>query len=177
MWDSFTRSLSKTLEHEGGYSNNPADPGGPTMKGITLKTYSSFLGRAATVDELKSIPNEHLEDIYNRHYWMVCNCDELPVGIDACVFDFAVNSGPGRAAKTLQALVGSAQDGQIGPKTINAAHSWVAAHGLKNAVRLYQHERQEYLEKLKTFPIFGKGWTRRVNSIQRFAEELIDGAA
>jgi lysozyme family protein len=171
--DNFDDALAHTLEFEGGYSNNPADPGGPTMCGVTLATYSAFLGREATVVELKAIPQEHLLAIYGQHYWDACRCDDLPGGLDACVFDFSVNSGAYKAIKALQALAGAKQDGVVGPKTLAAVAAWVRAHGLKNAIALYQHERQEYMERLATFPIFGKGWTRRVNDMTKFAHTLM----
>lgn len=169
MQDNLSKALAKTLAYEGGYVNNPVDPGGPTNKGITLKTYSAFLGRDATIDELKKLPQEHLLSIYGSRYWDACNCDDLPDGLDLCVFDFAVHSGVTKAAKTLQALAGAKQDGKIGPKTQMAVAMWIHAHGLKNAIKLYQAERLDYLESLATFPVFGKGWTSRVNDLEKVA--------
>jgi len=173
MHDNFPAALKRTLKYEGGYSNNPADPGGPTMKGVTLNRYSAFLGRQATVDELKAIPESHLLAIYSSGYWDLCKCDSLPPGLDACVFDWAVNSGPGKAVKALQRLSGATPDGVVGPKTLAAVTAWVRSHGLKNCIALYQNERMEYVESLATFPVFGKGWTRRVNDMEQFAHTLM----
>ena len=103
----FPKILSNTLHHEGSWSDHVKDPGGATMKGITLKTYSDYLGRPAMKDELRRIPDDHLEAIYRKGYWDKVRGDELAAispGLAAAVFDFAVNSGPGRAAKALQGL-------------------------------------------------------------------------
>jgi lysozyme family protein len=117
----FPKILTETLHHEGLWSDHRDDPGGATMKGVTLKTYSDFLGRPATKDELRKIPDDHLLAIYRKGYWDKVKGDELAAispGLAACVFDFAVNSGPGRAAKALQSLCGAVTDGAIGANTL-----------------------------------------------------------
>jgi len=154
----FETSLAHVLKHEGGWADHPADPGGATMKGVTLKTYSDWLGRQATKDELRAISPEHLRTIYKARYWDAVRGDELPSGVDYVVFDMAVNSGPGRAAKTLQAAVGATPDGSIGPKTLALA----SAQDPAALIAAFQRSRQHFLEALPTFATFGKGWTRRV---------------
>ena len=100
MEANFFKSLEMVLKHEGGFVDHPEDPGGATNKGITHRTYSEFLGRPLEdVDELKSIPDEHVEMIYKQGYWDKVKGDDLPGGVDFCTFDWGVNSGPGRAAK------------------------------------------------------------------------------
>ena len=118
MEANFFKSLEMVLKHEGGFVDHRDDPGGATNKGITHRTYSEFLGRPLEdVDELKAIPDEHVEMIYKQGYWDKVKGDDLPGGVDFCTFDWGVNSGPGRAAKYLQAIVEATPDGAIGPMT------------------------------------------------------------
>jgi lysozyme family protein len=173
MQNNFAKAYRKTIAAEGGFSQHPLDPGGATMKGVTLKTYSAHLGRQATVEELKAIPEEHLLAIYGQGYWDKCRCDDLPSGLDVCVFDWAVNSGPRRAVRALQELVGVTPDGDVGPKTLAAVASWWAYYGPKTCIAMYQNERMEYLEDLPTFNVFGTGWTKRVIDMEQFAQTLV----
>lgn len=168
MKENFDRSLALVLKHEGGWSDHPRDPGGATMKGVTLKTYSDWLGRQATKDELRNIPDSHLSTIYKNRFWDAVRGDDLPAGVDFAVFNMAVNSGPGRAARLLQAAVGATPDGAIGPKTLAA----VRAHDVDELINAYQKARQHFLEALPTFDAFGKGWTRRVNETREEALKL-----
>src|SRR5689334_14072984 len=119
----FQRAFSLVLKHEGGWADNPADPGGPTMKGVTLATFRKYVKPGATKDDLRKITDAQLAMVYRRHYWDVVAGAELPDGVDYAVFDFAVNSGPRRAATYLQAVVGAAQDGKIGPETLKATRA------------------------------------------------------
>lgn len=171
----FPKILANTLHHEGLWSDHVKDPGGATMKGITLKTYSDFLGRPAMKDELRRIPDDHVETIYRKGYWDKIKGDELTAicpGLAAAVFDFAVNSGPGRAAKALQGLCGAVTDGGIGPNTLKQVKAWVEIMGPQGAIDAYQAFRQHYLESLDTFATFGKGWTRRVAEMTAFAKDM-----
>jgi len=159
MKQNFEFSLNHVLKHEGGWSDHPKDPGGATMKGVTLATYSDWLGRPASKDELRNISDEHLREIYKTRYWDAVRGDDLPSGVDYVVFDMAVNSGPGRAARMLQSAAGATPDGAIGPRTLAA----VQAQNPETLIAAFQRSRQNFLEALPTFATFGKGWTRRVN--------------
>lgn len=161
----FANALGLTLRHEGGFSDHGKDPGGATMKGITLATFSLFLGRKATVDELKLISDVQLCAIYRKSYWEKLRCDDLPGGLDFCVFDFGVNSGPGRAARMLQELVGAEPDGSIGHKTISAVLDYVSRETLPKCIDQYQARRLDYLQALPHWSTFGKGWNKRVNEV------------
>ena len=97
----FSEALKVILHHEGGYVNHPKDPGGETNLGVTKRVYEEFGG----TKDMKELTQEDVEPIYKKNYWDKCRCDDLPEGLDLCVFDFAVNAGPGRAAKYLQTLV------------------------------------------------------------------------
>ena len=100
-------------------------------------------------------------------------CDDLPRGLDLCVFDFGVNAGTGRSAKYLQRLIGTTVDGGIGPNTIRAVYNYIEEVGLNGAIKNFQKARQEYYEKLKTFETFGRGWTRRVDETTELAISMI----
>lgn len=169
MKQNFEAALVSTLKHEGFWANHPKDPGGATMQGVTLKTYSDWLGRPASKEELRKIPGEHLKTIYKTRYWDAVRADELPAGVDYVVFDMAVNSGPGRAAKTLQMAVGVTPDGAIGPKTLAA----VKAHDPAELIVTYQRNRENFLKALSTFPTFGDGWISRVDSVREKALGMV----
>ena len=122
---------------------------------------------------MKDLTVEDVAPIYKKGYWDKMKGDELPSGLDLCVFDFGVNAGPGRAAKYLQTMIGSTPDGGIGPMTLKAVSEYVEEHGLVKAIENYQDARQSYYEKLSTFDTFGRGWTRRVDETTQLAKTLI----
>ena len=163
--ENFGRALSLVLKHEGGYVDHPADPGGATNRGITLATLSTWRGRKVTKAEVKALTVEEASAIYRANYWNVVKGDDLPAGVDLAVFDFAVNSGPARAAKHVQALVGTAADGVIGPKTLAA----VKAKDPKDIIRRLTRSRLDFLSRLPTWPTFGRGWRARVLGVEREA--------
>jgi len=171
----FAECLGITLRHEGGFSNDSRDPGGATNKGVTLATFSLFLGRKATIPELKGITDAQLCTIYRKYFWDRVAGEELPGGLDLCVFDFAVNSGPSRAAKMLQALVGAEPDGVIGHKTVKAVEDYVSRETLPKVIDQYQAKRLHYLQALPTRALFGKGWTKRVIDVLDEAVLLMRG--
>lgn len=178
MRDSFQRALQQVLHHEGGWSDHPRDPGGATMKGVTLKTYSAFLGRQATKDELRNIPDEHLERLYRTGYWDAVRGDDLPAGIDMMVFDFAVNAGRKRAIITLQRAVNmpaAQQDGIIGPGTLAAVRDLCNRTGAVSVATSYATLRELFYRELKTFDAFGKGWLRRNEAVLAMAKSWTDG--
>ena len=158
----YNECLKIILMHEGGYVNHPKDPGGETNLGVTKRVYEEWGG----TKEMKDLTVEDVEPIYKKNYWDKIKGDDLPDGLDLCVFDFGVNAGPGRAAKFLQKLLGVTQDGGIGPQTLGALQSAIGEDKVtqtREMVKKYQSMRQEYYEGLSTFDTFGKGWTRRVD--------------
>ncbi len=170
MQDNFARALKEVLKHEGGYVNHPADPGGATNKGITIATYRKWIDRDGTIDDLKRITDDQVSKVYRSVYWNAIKGDDLQSGVDYAVFDFAVNSGPSRAAKYLQAVVGADQDGKIGPKTIEA----VNVRDPSRVINELCDRRQAFLEALKTFVTFGKGWTRRVAEVRSLSLKMAE---
>ena len=158
MKNNFEASLDILLEHEGGYVNHPEDPGGRTNYGITQRVYENFLGRKVTEQEMRTMPLKDVQAIYKKEYWdRVCG-DELPAGIDLCVFDWAVNAGTRRASKALQQVVGAGEDGIIGPQTVSQVS---ALNNSERVVELIATKREEFYRSLKTFDTFGRGWLRR----------------
>jgi len=164
----FQRALSLVLKHEGGWSDHPADPGGATMKGVTLANFRRFVKPGATKDDLRKITDEQVATVYRRFYWDAVAGAELPGGIDYAVFDFAVNSGPDRAAKYLQGIVGAKQDGKIGPATLKAIRDMMRATVINDLC----DKRMTFLKGLKTWPTFGKGWTSRVSAVRAEALKM-----
>ncbi len=171
MKRNFKGSLKHVLVHEGGWADHPRDPGGATMKGVTLATYRRHFGADKSKDNLRNITDEELEQIYRSGYWSKCHCEELPKGLDYAVFDAAVNSGPGRSAKWLQAAVGAKVDGDIGPKTLAKVKENDAIH----ATDIMCDRRLNFLRNLSTWSAFGKGWTRRVEGVRATAIAMAGG--
>lgn len=161
MKANFEKALNAVLEDEGGFSDDPNDPGGMTNKGVTRAVWSEWLGRPASVKEMTTLSAQDVQPLYRRKYWDAINGDALPDGLDYCVFDFAVNSGPGRAAKLLQSCLGVAVDGQIGPKTIAAAK----ATNVKKIIELYGLARLTFLKSLPHWSIYKNGWAKRVAGV------------
>ena len=170
MSANFAAALKVILHHEGLWSDHPSDPGGCTMKGVTMAVFEKFLGRPATKDELKGITDEQLHAIYHRNYWDRITGDRLPAGVNLCLFDMAVNSGPGRAVKLLQEIVGVPADGGLGPRTLAA----VAEQDALSLIRQYSEERRKFYKSLKTFEVFGRGWLRRVDEVEAKAKDMAE---
>lgn len=170
--DPFEAALSEILRHEGGFVNHPRDPGGMTNLGVTKRTWEDWTKQNADEAEMRSLTREKVAPLYRKNYWDAVKGDELPGALALCVFDFAVNAGPGRAARYLQKVVGAQQDGRIGPATLAAVEAYVANNGVAQAVRAYQQARRGYYRQLGTFPTFGKGWLRRVDDVESAALRL-----
>lgn len=164
--NNFARALKAVLAHEGGYVDHPKDPGGATNLGVTIGTLSAWLGRKASKGEVKALTVEAVKPIYRANYWDAIRGDDLPSGVDYAVFDFAVNSGPARAAIYLQNIVGTAPDGKIGPITVKAVAAYVSRFGAAQLVNELCSQRLAFLQRLSTWPTFGKGWGRRVAEVR-----------
>ncbi|WP_084587840.1 glycoside hydrolase family 108 protein [Devosia riboflavina] len=168
----FERCLTEILRHEGGYVDHPSDPGGATNMGITRKT----LARWRKVTPWTGLPKTAVAAltrneaalIYRANYWNTAKAGSMPSGVDLALFDFAVNSGPDRAARVLQAALGVAADGEIGPVTLAA----VEAADPRRLINMLCDRRLSFLQRLTSFAVFGRGWTRRVAEIR--AAALID---
>ena len=166
----FQKSLTATLALEGGYANNPADPGGETNRGITRATYEAYLQKKGlpTKVSMRDIPEAHVEDIYRTMFWDRVKGDQLPPKLAMQVFDFAVNSGPDRAIRYLQFLVGTTQDGIIGPKTIAAVHGACTQQGEIQLARDFLGKRREFVNRFASrHPEFRAGLNNRLDAMER----------
>lgn len=168
MTDPFTEALAIILHHEGGFVNHKKDPGGMTNRGVTRRTWEDWTGCPANEARMRALTVADVTPLYRKRYWDAVKGDDLPGPIALCLFDMAVNAGPGRAARILQKVVGVTADGEIGPKTIAA----VKCREIRGLVGAYQDARLAFYRSLSEFPTFGKGWTRRVDEVEMRALEL-----
>ncbi len=120
MRENFDHCLAAVLKHEGGYVDDKRDPGGATNLGCTKKVWEEWVGHEVTKDDIRALTVADVSPLYKKRYWDVVKGDELPSGVDSSVFDCAINSGTGRAAKIAQKICGVAQDGAIGPASLAA---------------------------------------------------------
>lgn len=149
MKDNYQQAIAFVFKYEGGYVNNPQDPGGPTNRGITLATAKAFWKKDATIDDIKNMPKAVAEDIYKKQYANKINFDNLPNGIDLCALDASIMSGPSRANKWLLQA---------------------------NTIEEYQALRLNFYKSLKIYTTFGKGWTNRVNACSLLANSMVRNA-
>ncbi|MNV37999.1 putative Peptidoglycan domain protein [compost metagenome] len=157
----FDHAFDRLMGHEGGYSNHPDDPGGETMWGVTIA-----VARAnGYTGPMRSMPRDTAKAIYQAQYWDKVRADNMPFPVAFQVFDAAVNHGTDQAAKFLQRAAGVADHGIVGPKTLAA----VEARGTASILLLFNAEREQFYTNLKTWPSFGKGWSRRVVTNLRYA--------
>lgn len=154
--------LPITLAYEGGYSDHPKDPGGATNMGITIGRLSEVRGHQVTKADVKALTKTEAQSIYDRYYWRPIRGDDLTYGVDLAVFDFGVNSGPARAAKYLQAVVGVAQDGKIGDATLRAANTGDG----KSIIKKLCAKRLSFMQGLAIWQTFKGGWSRRVADVE-----------
>lgn len=157
--------LATTLEYEGGYVDHPSDPGGATNMGITFDVLREWRRQPITKADVRDLTRAEAEDIYAARYWRPIKGDDLPMGSDLAVFDLGVNSGVGRASKFAQAVAGVEQDGQIGPKTIAAISRMPA----RDFIKALCAKRLGFVQSLKIWKTFGKGWSRRITSVEATA--------
>jgi lysozyme family protein len=170
MNSNFEKCLEMLLVHEGGFVNHPEDPGGMTNLGVTKKVWEEWVGHDVSEKEMRNLTPTMVAPLYKRKYWDACRADDLISGLDYCVFDVAVNSGVGRAIKLLQSSVGATPDGGYG--AITAALVKKAEENPERIIELFSAKRLEFLQSLKAFPTFGKGWSRRVAEVKEKALEM-----
>ena len=146
----FQKAFGQLIGAEGGYVNDPRDPGGETKFGVTKRDFPDL--------DIKNLTVEQAQGIYLTKYWAPARCDDLPWPLSALVFDAAVNQGVDAAAKLLQKTVGVAQDGAIGNNTLAAirrmAHDELCA--------LYLADRALRYTGTRNFDVYGRGWFKRL---------------
>ncbi|MGP9822586.1 glycoside hydrolase family 108 protein [Salinarimonas sp. NSM] len=162
----FDACVTIVLQLEGGYVDDPRDPGGATNMGITLSTLRDWRKDPSLgPDDVKALTETEAKAIYRASYWNPMQCDGLPAGVDLSVFDFGVNAGPSRSVKLLESLVGTTQDGVMGPQTLAAT----AAQDAPDLIRRFADGRIAYYKSLSGWDRYGTGWTNRTNTVEKDA--------
>lgn len=172
---SYGGALKTVLVHEGGNVDHPKDPGGRTNQGVTQRVYDGFRRREGLKPrDVYLLEPAERDAIYRRQYWEAIRGDELPRGVDFVLFDGAVNSGPSRSVKWLQAALGTVKvDGEIGEATLDA----VEAHPDHDAlIAEILRRRMAFLRALKTWGTFGNGWTARVAGVKKIGQAWARGS-
>ena len=169
MKDNFNKCLELLLKHEGGYVNHPEDTGGMTNLGVTSAVWALWVGHPVNEKQMKALTINDVAPLYKRKYWDACRADELVHGLDYAVFDVAVNSGVGRAIKLLQQSVGATPDGDFGSITF----ALIQKSDATRTIELLCARRMEFLQNLKSFPVFGNGWSKRVAEVKQGALSML----
>jgi lysozyme family protein len=163
----FLASLPFVLRWEGGYADHPDDPGGRTNRGVTQATYDRWRANQGLAPRhVGSIDDDEVASVYEIGYWAPPRCDLLRRHLDLVHFDTAVNMGPGRAVRLLQAAVGCPVDGAFGPETVRHA----AACDLGAALAAYCDGREAYYRRLADqrprLRVFLRGWLNRLHGLR-----------
>jgi lysozyme family protein len=166
--------MTMLLHHEGGFTADKRDKGnangGSTNLGVTSAVWADWTGTHAGHDVMKALTPEDVKPLYKDNYWDRVKGDNLPSGLDWALFDWAVNSGSGRAARSIQRIVGVEADGGIGPLTLTA----IGDFEVKYLLDKLHYSRQSFYESLDDFQYFGNGWSRRNNETYEQALEMMD---
>lgn len=166
----FAKALPPVLVYEGGKVDDPRDPGGRTNQGVIQRVYDGW--RKAKGEPLRDVylmTDDERDAIYRSQFWDAIQGDKLPAGVDFCVFDGAVNSGPKQSIKWLQRAVEVDADGVLGAVTLAAV---AAAEPLALIDRIVDR-REAFLEALKTFKTFGRGWLDRTAKVRKLAKQMV----
>jgi lysozyme family protein len=169
MQTDFERALEFVLRFEGRYVNHPKDPGGATFCGVTQRTYDQYLfDKNEDSKDVRNITYEEIRDIYENLYWKASYAHVMPWPVNIVVMDYAVNSGPGKAIKSLQKALGVTADGVVGPKTLKAIDEIKNAHEIAGEII---HEREDFYKAIvdnkPTQRIFLVGWLNRTAGLRK----------
>lgn len=174
----FARSLKLTSLSEGGYTRHKLDRGNwfkgrliGTNHGISAPVLASWLGRIPTMREMVNLSKATADRIYKARYWDSVRGNDLPKGVDYAVWDYGVNSGPRRAIKELQRSVGTKPDGIIGGMTLRA----IKRHHPKTIITRLMKRRLSFLQRLRSWKTFGRGWSRRIKRVREDAISMTNG--
>jgi lysozyme family protein len=152
----FLTAIDRVLGHEGGYVNDPEDPGGETNWGISKRSYPTI--------DIANLTRDEAIAIYYKDFWLAAHCEELSDGAAYQLLDSAVNSGISQSIRFAQRAVGVADDGHYGPRTLQAFKDTSET----DFIMLFNSERLEFMTKLKVWPNFGRGWARRIAQNLRY---------
>jgi lysozyme family protein len=177
MIDNWEKSFELMLGSEGGFSDDPRDNGnklpdgrpGSTMLGVTQYNWEHWTGHQVTHEQMKKLKPEDVKPFYKKKFWDACRCNDLPDGIDYLVFDFAVNAGVGRSAKTLQSVVGTTPDGAIGSLTLAAVNKF----SYQELIDGFSDEKEAFYRSLDNFDVYGEGWLNRVAAVKIKATSML----
>ena len=158
----FLKAINRVLGHEGGYVNDPNDPGGETNWGISKRSYPQV--------RIKELTRNQAISIYYKDFWLKAGCEEMSDGVGYQLLDSAINSGIPQSVRFLQRAVGVADDGIIGPVTKQA----IIAVSEAKMIMLFNAERLEFMTKLKNWPHHGRGWARRIAANLRLGAGDLD---
>ena len=159
------------LSWEGGFVNDLRDPGGATNKGVTLATFRSVFGKDKIVKDLKKITDSQWMTIFKTKFWDRYKADSIKdEWITYLLVDWLWTSGPGNAIERVQKFLGLKVDGIVGNVTINKINSF---NGKELFIKLW-HLREDFIKTRAQYPIYGKGWLRRLNGIQ-YGKLLVNG--
>lgn len=155
----FETAFARAIGHEGGYVNDPTDPGGETKFGISKRSYPHL--------HIAGLTLEKARDIYRQDFWNRLHMAQMPDGVAFQLFDFAINSGIETAVRHLQRAVGVADDGNWGPVSQVA----LGALSESDLIQRLLAERLDFMTRLRNWPSAGKGWARRIAANLRFGAE------
>lgn len=170
MIGNFEQCLALVLREEGGYVDNPHDPGGMTNHGVTKKTWESWVGHEVDEQTMRALGTLNVAPLYKKNYWVAAQCERLPAGLDLCVFDAAVNSGVSQSIKFVQRALDVVIDGILGQQSLAA----IASRDLPELIEQTCEERIHFLQNLRTWPNFGNGWSARVTRVQQNALRMTE---
>jgi lysozyme family protein len=159
-------ALVFTLRNEGGYTDHPADKGGPTNKGITIRRLSEYLGRRATKDEVKNMNYEVLKLIYRKYYWDAMNLDKvLDQSIATALFDMGVLCGTGTAARLCQDVLKIDQTKRMDAKTLDAMNSTTDEKFIPEFANRIIQRFEDIVKNNPSQEVFLKGWKNRAHRL------------
>ena len=160
---SFQQIFDRLIGHEGGYVNDPRDPGGETNWGVTKRTAQAN----GYTGNMKTMTRQQAYEIYRRAFWLRYNCEQMPDAVAYQFFDAAVNHGFGNASRMLQRAVGVLDDGIIGKYSLEA----INRNPISDTLMVLNGERLNFYTRLKNFDRFGKGWVNRVAQNLRYGAQ------
>ena len=169
------RSLKLVGLSEGGYTNHRLDRGSwyggdlvGTNHGISAPVLADWRRRTPTRHQMRALTKTEADRIYKEKYWDSVRGDYLPRGLDYAMFDYGVNSGPSQAIKALQRVIGAKPDGLFGAQTSKA----IKRQNTEIIILSLMNRRLSFLQRLKSWRTFGKGWARRVNRVREDALKM-----
>lgn len=171
----FRAAFEYSLKNEGGFVNDPADTGGPTKWGITLKTLTSWRGSVCTVLDIQNLTVEEAMDIYYSRYWLVAGCDRMNYpAISTAIFDMSVVMGPQSAVLWAQIAINEAlppgtplisEDGVMGPRALLALARIEPEAFLQAYHSLLLKRLADIIKSHPTDIKFQNGWNNRVDRL------------